>query len=256
MIKLQEPQKPSQLEIFSDYNWWDKHNLLYTITSERCDYIEARVDRVFGREAFGQQEVLEVGCGGGLLSEGMAERGVIVVGIDPSESSLQTARTHSQQSGLGQNTFFEQGYAESLPYADGSFSAIVCMDVLEHIDNPDAAIREISRVLAPGGIFIFDTINRTFLARIALIWVGERFFQKNGLVPGLHHYDKFIKPTELQALMLKNGLKVHELSGFMPALKRGRLTLSPGWFKGASYVGYATKGQLTAPTRNSYPPST
>jgi 2-polyprenyl-6-hydroxyphenyl methylase/3-demethylubiquinone-9 3-methyltransferase len=253
MIKLQGQQKLSQVEIFSDYNWWDKRNLLHTITTERCDYIESRVDRVFGREAFGQQEVLEVGCGGGLLSEGMAERRVIVVGIDPSESSLQIARAHTQKSGLGQNTFFEQGYAESLPYADGSFSVIVCMDVLEHVQNLEAVIKEITRVLAPGGIFIFDTINRTPLARIALIWIGERFFQKNGLVPGLHHYEKFIKPNELKALLVKSGLKVHEMSGFMPAFKRGHLTLSPGWFKGASYVGYATKEASTILARSSYP---
>jgi 2-polyprenyl-6-hydroxyphenyl methylase/3-demethylubiquinone-9 3-methyltransferase len=247
MIKL------SQQEIFGNYNWWDQRNILYTITTERCDYIESRVDRIFGREAFGQQEVLEIGCGGGLLSEGMAKRRALVVGIDSSESSLQVARAHTQKSGLGQNTFFEQGYAETLPYADGSFSVIVCMDVLEHVQDLQGVIKEITRVLAPGGIFIFDTINRTPIARIALIWIGERFFQKNGLVPGLHSYDKFIKPLELKELIAKSGLKVCEMSGFMPTLKRGHLTLSPGWFKGVSYVGYATKETSTIPARSSDP---
>jgi 2-polyprenyl-6-hydroxyphenyl methylase/3-demethylubiquinone-9 3-methyltransferase len=253
MIKLQGQQKHSQLEIFNNYTWWDKHSLLYAITTERCDYIESCVDKVFGREAFGQQEVLDVGCGGGLLSEGMAERRSIVVGIDPSEDALRVARAHTQKSGLGQNTFFEQGYAESLPYADGSFSVIVCMDVLEHVQDPEVVIKEITRVLAPGGIFIFDTINRTPIAHMALIRIGERFFQKNGLVPGLHHYEKFIKPAELKALIIKSGLRVHEMSGFMPAFKRGHLTLAPGWFKGASYVGYATKEASPIPTRSSYP---
>ena len=256
MIKLQGAQKRSQQEIFATYNWWDQNNLLNAITDERCDYIESCVDSVFGREAFGQQEVLEIGCGGGLLSEGMAKHRAIVVGIDPSKDALQTARMHTQQNGLGQNAFFTYGTAESLPYANGSFSVIICMDVLEHVDKPDAAIREVARVLAPGGIFIFDTINRTLLARIALIWIGERFFHKNGLVPGLHNYNQFIKPTTLQALIVKHGLQVREMIGFMPAFKRGRLTLMPGWFKSVSYIGYATKEQLTAPARNSYPPAT
>ena len=253
MMKLQGQQKHSQQEIFSAYNWWDRRNLLHAITGERCNYIESCVDRVFGRGAFGQQEVLDVGCGGGLLSEGMAKRRVIVVGIDPSEAALQVARAHTQKSGLGQNTFFEQGYAESLPYADGSFSVIVCMDVLEHVQDPEVVIKEITRVLAPGGIFIFDTINRTPIAHMALIWIGERFFQKNGLVSGLHHYERFIKPTELKALIVKSGLRVHEMSGFMPAFKKGQLTLAPGWFKGVSYVGYATKEAAPIPTRSSYP---
>ncbi len=211
MVKLQGSQKHSQEEIFTSYSWWDQGNLLHAITAERCDYIESCVDRVFGREALRQ------------------------------EGALRAARDHTRRSGLGQTTYFEQGYAESLPYADGSFSVIVCLDVLEHVQDLDATTKEIARVLAPGGVFIFDTINRTILSRIALIWVGERFFQKSGLVPGLHSYQGFIKPGELQAVITEHSLKVHEMIGFMPKLKRGRLTLGPGWFRGVSYVGYATK---------------
>jgi 2-polyprenyl-6-hydroxyphenyl methylase / 3-demethylubiquinone-9 3-methyltransferase len=256
MIKLQGLQKNSQAEIFDAYNWWDEHNLLHAITAERCDYVESCVDRTFGRGALGQQEVLEVGCGGGLISERLAQRGTIVVGIDPSQDALQTARNHARCSGLGHVVYFQHGYAESLPYADGSFSVIVCMDVLEHVSDADAAINEITRVLAPGGVFVFDTINRTLLARIALLWIGERFFQKYGLIPGLHNYSGFIKPAELRVHLVKSGLKVHEMLGFMPAFKRRRLTLAPGWFRGASYVGYATKEVATAPTRSAYPPLT
>lgn len=241
MIRLRGVQKQSQEEIFARYGWWDSGNLLRAITAERCDYIESCVDRVFGREALRQQEVLEVGCGGGLICEALAQRGALTVGIDPSEGALQAARDHTRRSGLGHGAYFEQGYAESLPYADGSFSVIVCLDVLEHVQDLHAAIREIARVLAPGGVFIFDTINRTIWARIALIWVGERFFQGSGLVPGLHSYSSFIKPAELQAVIVQNNLKVHALSGFTPKLKQGRLTLGPGWFRGVSYVGYATK---------------
>jgi 2-polyprenyl-6-hydroxyphenyl methylase/3-demethylubiquinone-9 3-methyltransferase len=201
------------------------------------------VDRVFGREALQQQDVLEVGSGGGLICEELARRGAQVVGLEPSESAVQTARKHLLQSGLGQHSYFVQGYAEYLPFATGSFSVIVCLDVLEHVRDLNATLDEFNRVLAPGGILIFDTINQTFLARLVLIWIGERFFQKQGLVPGLHDYQRFIAPAKLQTLVSARGLQVHEIVGFTPHLYKGRLTLRPGWFKSVSYIGYATKGR-------------
>jgi len=201
------------------------------------------VDRVFGREALRQQSLLEVGSGGGLICEELGHRGAMALGIDPSEGAIQTARIHARQSGLGQNVTFEQGYAEALPFANGSFSTIVCLDVLEHVEDLAATLDEISRVLAPGGVFIFDTINRTWLSRLVLIWIGERFFQKYGLVPGLHEHQRFITPGELRALVSARGLQVQELVGFTPHIVKGRLTLGPGWFKSISYIGYATKGR-------------
>lgn len=234
-------QKQSQEEIFSSYNWWDQSCLLFQITNERIDYIESCVNRTFGQYALGQQEILEVGCGGGLICEHLARRGAIAEGIDPSAAAIEAAREHIERSNLGHNVHFQQGYAETLPYANGSFSVIVSLDVLEHVQDLNATIKEISRVLAPGGIFIFDTINRTILSRLALIWIGERFFHKSGLVPGLHDYQHFIKPRELRHVLGAHHLDVQEMSGFMPRLTRGRLTLGPGWFKGVSYVGYALK---------------
>src|SRR5262249_21615838 len=112
---------------------------------------------------------------------------------------------------------------------------------LEHVQDLNATIREVSRVLAPGGIFIFDTINRTFISRLALIWIGERLFYRSGLVPGLHDYRHFIKPLELHHILGAHHLEVQEMRGFMPRLSKGRLSLGPGWFKAVSYVGYARK---------------
>ncbi len=233
--------KLSQMEIFQQYQWWDKGCLLLQINNERCDYIESRVNRVYGKNALRQQEVLEVGCGGGLIGYELAQRGALFIGIDPSDNALAIARQKVQQSGLGQSAYFERGYAESLPYADGSFSVIVCLDVLEHVNDLRATIKEVARVLAPGGIFIFDTINRTFLARLALIWIGEGI-PVNGLTPGIHDYQKFIKPHELRNELVSNGLIIGEMTGFMPrGFKDGRIILGPGWFKGVSYIGYAIK---------------
>ena len=240
-------EKQTQVEIFHDYNWWDERCLLWQITKERCDYIESRIDRVFGREALRQQEILEVGCGGGLIAYELAQRKAIIVGIDPAKDALAQARAKMEQNNLGQNAYFQWAAAEALPYVDGSFSVIVCLDVLEHVQNLEATIREIARVLAPGGIFIFDTINRTLIARLVLIWLGETLgalFPRMGLVPGIHQYEAFIKPNELQNLQMQHGLQVQEMTGFMlRGFKRGGLLLGPGWFKGISYIGYATKGR-------------
>ena len=234
-------RKRSQQDIFASFHWWNKGCFLGQITDDRCDYIESCVTKVFGVGALAQQEILEVGCGGGLVCEELAGRKAVMVGIDSSQGALAAARTHAQQSGLGHIIHYEQGSAEALPYADGSFSVIVCLDVLEHVRDPKATIAEIARVLAPGGIFVFDTINRTLIARAVLIWYGENI-PNGSLVRGIHNYHDFIKPRELRAVLAASGLQVHELTGFMPrGFVNGLIKMGPGWFTGVSYVGYATK---------------
>lgn len=236
-------RKPPQAEIFNSFDWWNKGCFLLQMTGDRCDYIESCITCVFGEGAIEQQQILEVGCGGGLICEDLARRKAMMVGIDPAEGALEAAREHIRQSGFGQNVYYQQAYAESMPFADGSFSVIVCLDVLEHVGNLQATIREIARVLAPGGVFVFDTINRTWMSKVALIWYGEHF-PSGGLKPGIHNYDDFIKPIELQAVLTISGLQVHELTGFMPrGVENGHLKMGPGWFRGVSYVGYATKGR-------------
>jgi 2-polyprenyl-6-hydroxyphenyl methylase/3-demethylubiquinone-9 3-methyltransferase len=236
-------RKRTQEEIFANFHWWDQGCVLGQITGDRCDYIESCIDRVFGKGALAQQEILEIGSGGGLICDDLARREAVMVGLDPSSGALATARKHAQESGLGQNIHYVQGSAEAMPFADGSFSAIVCLDVLEHVRDLKATIREIARVLAPGGVFVFDTINRTWLARAVLIWYGERF-ARGSLVPGLHNYHQFIKPRELDALLTANSLQVREMTGFMPrGFSRGHVKMGPGWFKSVAYVGYATKGR-------------
>jgi len=234
-------RKRSQEEIFANFGWWDKGCFLGQMTGDRCDYIQACIERIFGPNALGQQEILEVGSGGGLICEQLAQRKAIMVGIDPSDGALATAREHAQQNGLGPSIHYQQGYAEALPFADGSFSVIVCLDVLEHVRDLPATIREIARVLAPGGVFVFDTINRTLLARAILIWYGEHF-PSGGLKPGIHRYADFIKPAELRAELTRSALSVREMTGFIPrGIVHGHFKMGPGGPKRVAYVGYATK---------------
>jgi len=237
-------RKRSQEEIFASFPWWDKGCFLRQMTGERCDYIQACVQRVLGEDALQGLEVLEVGCGGGLICEELARRGARMVGVDPSQAALQTAREHAAQSGLAERITYEHGYAEALPYDSGRFPAVVCLDVLEHVQDLGRTIAEVARVLAPGGVFVFDTINRTLLARIVLIWYGEHF-PSGGLVPGLHNYRAFIKPAELRCSLEANDFEVQEMTGFMPrGFTHGHFKMGPGWFKGVSYVGYAVKPGL------------
>lgn len=234
-------RKRRQEAIFSNFGWWGKGCFLRQMTPDRCDYIESCITREYGKGALAQQEILEIGSGGGLICEDLARRGAVMTGIDPVGGALRTARLHSQQQGLGHNIHYIQGVGEALPFADDSFSVIVSLDVLEHVDDLKKTIQEIARVLAPGGVFVFDTINRTLLARAILIWYGEHF-PSGGLVPGLHQYHKFIKPRELSALLVSSGLREREMIGFVPrGFKDGRFRMGPGRFKVAAYVGYATK---------------
>ncbi len=234
-------RKRSQREIFASFDWWNEGCFLGQMTGDRCDYIESCITRVYGKGALQQQEILEIGSGGGLICEQLARRKATMVGIDPSEGALADARAHARQSGLGHIIHYEQASAEALPYADGSFSVIICLDVLEHVRDLKATIAEIARVLAPGGIFVFDTINRTLIARAVLIWYGEHF-PGSGLVKGIHNYHDFIKPAELRAILEANELRVQELTGFMPrGFVDGHFKMGPGWFIGVSYVVYATK---------------
>ena len=233
--------KRSQREIFASLDWWDEGCFLGQMTGDRCDYIESCITRAYGQGALQQQEILEIGCGGGLICEQLARRKATMVGIDLSEGALAAARAHARQSGLGHIIHYEKASAEALPYADGSFSAIICLDVLEHVRDLKATIAEVTRVLAPGGIFVFDTINRTLIARAVLIWYGEHF-PSGGLTRGIHNYHDFIKPAELRGILAANGLRVQELTGFMPrGYVDGHFKMGPGWFIGISYVGYAIK---------------
>ncbi len=234
-------RKHSQEEIFSSFGWWDKGCFLRQMTGDRCDYIQSRVERVLGAGSLQDLHILEVGCGGGLICEEMARRGATMTGVDPSEQALQAAREHAARGDLADHITYTHGYAESLPCETGQFQAVVCLDVLEHVKDLRLTIQEIARVLAPGGVFVFDTINRTLLARVLLIWYGEHF-PSGGLVPGLHDYNAFIKPAELQCLLEGTEFQVQELTGFMPRGQvRGHFRMGPGWFKGVAYVGYAIK---------------
>ncbi len=186
-------REPTQdTSFFGDYaeSWWDadsKMNPLKSFNPLRFAYFDDFVDGWQGRR------VLDVGCGGGFTTEFLHDRGADVCGIDTSDRLISAAEGHARDTGRGID--YRRGEAERLPYDDGSFDIVTCVDVLEHVQSPAAAVQEIHRVLSPGGVFLYDTINRTLRSRVNMIWIPERLL---GIVPrGAHAHADFITPREM-----------------------------------------------------------
>lgn len=198
--------------------WWDEDvgefsTLRFWINPVRFDYFA----RTFAREKVlerGQRRLLDVGCGGGLLAEEFARAGFEVTGIDPAPETIETARVHASASGL--RVEYLTGSGEDLPFPDGAFDHVACCDVLEHVDDVDRVIGEIARVLRPGGLFLYDTVNRTFVSKIAVIKVAQEWRSTAFAEPNSHIWERFIKPSELVATFERHGFEQREMRGIVP----------------------------------------
>lgn len=154
---------------------------------------------------------LDVGCGGGLLTEEIASMGFAVTGVDPSEKSLEVARDHAAKNRLVID--YRLGTGSDLPFEDGSFDAAFCCDVLEHITNWDAVIAEIARVLRSGGVLFFDTINRTFASKLRSIKIAQEWRWTRFAPRDTHVWEMFITPEELEASLTHHGLRSGPIVG-------------------------------------------
>jgi 2-polyprenyl-6-hydroxyphenyl methylase/3-demethylubiquinone-9 3-methyltransferase len=158
---------------------------------------------------------LDVGSGGGLLAEEFAQLGCRVTGIDPSQESIEAARAHASESGL--QIEYVSGVGEDLPFDDGSFEVVYCCDVLEHVNDLDRVIAETSRVLRPGGLYLYDTLNRTVRSKLIAIKLMQEWRATAFMEPDLHDWRMFIKPSELHGLLGRRGLENRDLVGISPA---------------------------------------
>jgi len=157
-------------------------------------------------------KILDVGCGGGFLSNFLAQAGHDVTGVDLSEESLAVARQYDST----QNVSYLRRDARSLEFPDSSFDVVCAMDFLEHVDSPGDVIRECARTLKPGGIFFFHTFSRNWISRLIVIR-GVEWVVKN--VPqDLHVYPLFINPMELAKYCSDAGLHVAEMTGMRPQI--------------------------------------
>ncbi|HUO44814.1 MAG TPA: bifunctional 2-polyprenyl-6-hydroxyphenol methylase/3-demethylubiquinol 3-O-methyltransferase UbiG [Burkholderiales bacterium] len=200
---------PAELSKFSAsaHHWWDPDSKLYgplhAINPLRLDFIDRRA-------ALAGKNALDVGCGGGILAEGMAGRGARVTGIDLSEAALEIAKLHLLES--GREVAYRHIAAEDLAMeATGRFDVVTCLELLEHVPDPASTVRACAALARPGGHVFFSTINRNPKA-YALAVIGAEYLL--GLLPrGTHRYEKFIKPSELAAWCRSAGLEVGGIAG-------------------------------------------
>lgn len=199
--------------------WWDANGpqkALHALNPVRLDYVAARAPLQGAR-------ALDVGCGGGLLSEALAKAGADVTAIDLAPNLLKVARLHGLESGIkvGYRQVAVEALAEEAP---ASFDVVTCMEMLEHVPDPASVIRACARLLKPGGRLFLSTLNRT-PAAFALAIVGAEYVAR--LLPkGTHQYRDFLKPAELAQLLREAGLDLEDVSGLLYQPLRNRARLS------------------------------
>ena len=199
---------PLELEKFNQlaHHWWDPNSEfkpLHEINPLRLDYI----DRLASLEG---KTVLDVGCGGGILSEGMAGRGANVTGIDLGAKAIKVAKLHLLESGMHvtYRKISVEGLAKEQPH---HYDIVTCMEMLEHVPDPASIVRSCAKLAKPGGAVFFSTINRNPKSYLFAVLGAE--YVLNLLPKGTHDYAKFIKPSELARMARTAGLGVEEVIG-------------------------------------------
>lgn len=199
---------PQELQKFSDlaHRWWDpssEFRPLHEINPLRLEWINAR-------SPLAGKKVLDIGCGGGILSEGMARKGAQVTGIDLSEKALKVADLHSLESGL--EISYELISAEEIAAREpGQYDIVTCMEMLEHVPQPASIVAACAALVKPGGQVFFSTINRNPKAYLLAI-IGAEYLLRM-LPRGTHDYQKFLTPAELSGFVRNCGLQVDGIKG-------------------------------------------
>jgi 2-polyprenyl-6-hydroxyphenyl methylase/3-demethylubiquinone-9 3-methyltransferase len=205
-MKNVDPQEVAKFDEIAA-RWWDpdsEFGPLHDINPLRVDYIDRLVGGLAGRR------VVDVGCGGGILSEAMAARGAEVTGIDMAEAALSVARLHLHESGV--QVDYRQLSAEQLAAAEpAACDVVTCMELLEHVPDPASLVDACARLVKPRGHVVFSTINRNPRAYLFAI-VGAEYLLR--LLPrGTHDYRRFLRPSELARLAREAGLTLLDLTG-------------------------------------------
>ena len=207
---------PAELDKFGElaHRWWDPNSEfkpLHDINPLRLDWINRSI-------GLAGKNVLDVGCGGGLLSEGMARLGANVTGIDLSEKPLGVAKLHLLETGqkVDYRKVAVEQLAEEMP---GAFDTVTCLEMLEHVPNPSSVVSACARLVKPGGQVFFSTLNRNPKSYLFAV-IGAEYILKM-LPKGTHDYAKFIKPSELARWAKHAGLEPEEMLGmsYNPLLK-------------------------------------
>jgi len=210
---------PAEVEKFERLSaeWWDprsKFKPLHKFNPVRLAYIREQVTAQFGRDPkaplpFKGLRLLDIGCGGGLLTEPMARLGAEVVGIDPARANITAARLHAGQSGLAID--YREATAEALAEAGERFDVVLAMEVVEHVADVPLFIAACADLVKPGGLLFVASINRTLKA-LGLAIIGAEYVLR-WLPRGTHRYDKLVRPSELRAAFDREGLQLLDETG-------------------------------------------
>lgn len=214
---------------------------MHIINPLRIAYIRDHATSHFGHDPLADKPLkgltlLDIGCGGGLLSEPMRRLGARVTGIDASEKNIAVASQHARQGGL--DIEYRCVLPESLADKGQSFDIVLHMEVIEHVTNPQDFLRICSHLVRPGGTMMMSTINRTLKA-FALAKVGAEYLLRQ-LPAGTHDWRKFVKPSELAAGLRPHGVEIVDLAGLTYSLLGAEWVLSRDL--GVNYIAFAVKG--------------
>ena len=216
-----DSRDPSEIAKFEAMaaEWWDprgKFKPLHMMNPVRLGYITTQIAVEFGRDLksprpFEGLRLLDIGCGGGLLSEPMARLGATVIGADAAQKNIEVARLHAEQVGL--QIDYRAETAEALLAAGESFDAVLAMEIVEHVAAPPDFVQACHDLLRPGGVLVMSTLNRTARSFAAAI-IGAEWVMR-WLPKGTHEWSRFITPEELAAMMQASGLKVVDRRGMV-----------------------------------------
>ncbi|UCG84047.1 MAG: 3-demethylubiquinone-9 3-O-methyltransferase [Dehalococcoidia bacterium] len=231
--------KIGELYVHDDHaeTWWDGSRYFLRMLANQVNARILYFDRI--DSGWHGLDTLDLGCGGGFMAEALARRGARVIGVDPWDTVLRVARTHAKRSNLDIQYVVAAG--ESLPLDSDSVDRVVSVDVLEHVLDLRAVLAEIHRVLRPGGLFFFDTVNRTWIARILAVRLLEDILRV--MPKGMHDPSRFIRPSELKTELEGLGFRVAPMTGMGPVWINRRLEPVFGLLPSTAimYLGHAVK---------------
>jgi 2-polyprenyl-6-hydroxyphenyl methylase / 3-demethylubiquinone-9 3-methyltransferase len=222
----------AEIEKFSRMSaeWWDPSGPfrpLHRLNPVRLSYLKDRAAEHFGRDAksitpFEGLSALDIGCGGGLVAEPMARLGATVTAVDADEVAIEAARLHAGERGV--DVDYRVGSSDDLAAKGRRFDLVLALEIIEHVADRDEFLTTVGSLVAPGGLLILSTLNRTLKSRILGIGVAEHVLR--WVEPGTHDWSKFVKPSELARGLRATGFGVADLTGLVFDPLRGEFRLS------------------------------